>query len=174
MSHKFEIDGVVLKVNIWDTAGQEAYRALNRTFYREAKGGLIAVDMSVPPKMDSLEYWYKEFTAYADPKCQVIIIGNKADLEKDPETITVLEEFAQSKQIPFFEVSALTGINVDMAMHELMSLITQKYYKDPDNPSSSPLYPKRQIQNVESVRLSYATIMTDKSSGSTSSCCPKI
>jgi len=163
-----------LRVNIWDTAGQEIYRALNKTFYREAKGGLIAVDLSFPPKKDSLEYWYREFIAYADPKCQVIIIGNKADLEKDPETTAVLEEFAQAKQLPFFEVSALTGMNIDMAMHELMSLITEKYYKDPANPSNSPLFQKRKIDHVESVRLSYATIMTDKTSGSTSSCCPKI
>jgi len=161
-----------MKVNIWDTAGQEIYRALNKTFYREAKGGLIVVDLSDVPKKESLEYWYKEFKAHSDPKSQVIIIGNKADLDQDKETLVMLKQFASQMNLRFFEVSALNGLNVEDSMQQLISLITEIYYKD--NQAQSPLFQSRKRGDFgESVRLSENTVMTEKSSGSKSTCCGK-
>lgn len=161
-------------MNIWDTAGQEIYRALNKTFYKEAKGGLIIVDLSDVPKKESLEYWYKEFKAHSDPKSQVIIIGNKADLVQDKETLAMVRQFASEKKLHFFEVSALNGLNVEDSMQQLINSITETFYKDNANQTNSPLFQSRKRGNFgESVRLSENTMMTEKSSGSTSSCCGK-
>lgn len=172
VSHKFIIDDKVLKVNIWDTAGQEKFRALNKNFYREAKGGIIVVDLSAVPKTGSLEYWYNEFKSHADPKAQIMLIGNKADLEKEEDTVVMLNEFAKKMQIPYFEVSALTGLNIENSMFDFTMLIKDVFCQDnTEDNCNSPTPNMRNARNFQSsVRLD-ATVISEKDEASVSGGC---
>ncbi len=161
----------MLKAKIWDTAGQEIYRSLNKKFYKEARGGIIVADLSIVNKKANLEYWYNEFKEQSDKDSQVVLVGNKADLEKDEDTLALLKQFAQDKKIPYYEVSAWTGMNVDVVMKELMQIIAEKYYKDNRESASSPLFPKRNLCDAgQSIRLSETKTHNEDSS---SSCCSK-
>ena len=77
------IDGVVLKMHLWDTGGSDRFRSLVSMYYRDAIAAIICYDLSNERSFQSVDYWTSEMntknnvenfiTAYA---------GNKCDLEK--------------------------------------------------------------------------------------------
>lgn len=160
-----------MKVSLWDTAGQEIYRAINKTFYRDSRGGLILVDLSQTPNKESLEYWYHEFKNHADSKAQIVLVGNKSDLEKDPDTVQLLKDFSASKHIPFFEASALLGFNVDKTMESAIDLVYDKYYKGVENTSASFVDIRKGNDYSRSIRLGESMFSMKEEDLTSSSCC---
>jgi len=156
---------------LWDTAGQETYRAINKTFYRDSKGGLILVDLSQSLHKENLEYWYHEFKSHADSKAQIILVGNKSDLEKDPDTVEMLKEFAAKKHLPYFEVSALLGYNVEKAMEHVIDMVYDKYYKGVENTSASFVDIRKSKEYSRSIRLGDSVYTQKEDDPSSSSCC---
>ena len=71
----------MIKAQIWDTAGQERYRAITNTYYRQAIGVLLVYDISRRSSFESLEKWLKEVREHADERIELILVGNKSDLE---------------------------------------------------------------------------------------------
>ena len=63
-----KFNGKEIKVNIWDTAGQEAYRSLTKIFYKEASIAILVYDIT---KKDSFvemkDYWYQQLLEYGEP-----------------------------------------------------------------------------------------------------------
>ena len=133
VNHRFKTDTGVIKVSIWDTVGQERYRSINRVFYREAKGALLISELSSIPSQEDLEYWITEFKREANPKAQIIIVGNKADLKVEKGSEIILSEFSEKHNFKFFKVSAKTGDNVKRAIETLVNQISKKYFKDTDS-----------------------------------------
>ncbi len=103
----------MLKLQIWDTAGEELYRAMTRSFFRDAKVGVIVYDITEPKSFKSVTtYWVKEFRE-ACPESLVIVLGNKADLEDQRRVATEAgEDYCKSVGAHFFEVSAKTGKSI--------------------------------------------------------------
>jgi len=71
------------KLSIWDTAGQEAYHALNKIYYRNAQGALIVYDITDVDSFKRMMNWVKELRKVCDEGLPIIIVGNKADLESN-------------------------------------------------------------------------------------------
>lgn len=128
VNHHFKTSHGQVKVSLWDTVGQEKYRAINKVFYREAKGALLIYDLSDTPDRESLEYWIKEFQDYADKHAQIALIGSKADLDSNPDTEKMMEDFAAKYNIVFTKVSSKKGMNVEKAVQDLVDLISEKYF----------------------------------------------
>lgn len=68
-----------VQLMIWDTAGGEQFRALTRSFFRDARAGLVCFDMSSLPSFNQLGSWIKEFRD-SNPRSDIWIIGCKSDL----------------------------------------------------------------------------------------------
>ena len=75
------VDDVFIRAQIWDTAGQERYRAITNTYYRQAIGVLLVYDISRRSSFESIEKWLNEVRDHADQKVEIILVGNKNDLE---------------------------------------------------------------------------------------------
>lgn len=73
--------GATVRAQIWDTAGQDRYRAITNTYYRHAIGVMLVYDISNRESFDNLERWLVELRDHADEKIEVILVGNKSDLE---------------------------------------------------------------------------------------------
>ena len=103
-----------IKVELWDTAGQEKYNAVMNAYYRGAKGGVavLVYDVNEPKTLKSLEnHWMENLFKNLDPKdAKLTILANKCDTMD--EDASVGEAFANSKGIPFCKVSAKTDTNV--------------------------------------------------------------
>lgn len=71
---------IQLRLQIWDTAGQERYRAITSSFYKGSSGALVVFDVSKRFTFDKVDIWVKELRERAGENIQIIIIGNKIDL----------------------------------------------------------------------------------------------
>jgi len=112
-----------VKMNIWDTAGQEKYRAINRNLYLGAQGALLCFDSTRRLVVDDVDLWRREVQEHASTKCSIIIVGTKSDMEVNAETRELLEKYAKANGFPFIETSAKLGTNVQEAFKLVASEI---------------------------------------------------
>ena len=124
VSKKIEIgNNKSIKFDIWDTAGQEKYRALAKIFYQDSKIVILVYDITNKNSFNELKnYWYEKVKENSSSDVIFAIAGNKCDLyEKEEVEKTEGEKFAKEIGAIFHETSALNsnGINelfTDIAM----------------------------------------------------------
>jgi Ras-related protein Rab-2A len=110
------IDGKQIKLQIWDTAGQESFRSITRSYYRGAAGALLVYDITRRETFAQLEKWLNEARENASANMVIMLIGNKLDLEHK-RVVSTEEgaEFARKNNLIFLETSAKTAANVEDA-----------------------------------------------------------
>ena len=118
-----------LKVEIWDTAGQEQYRSLTKIFYKDATAAILVYDITRKKSFDEIKnYWYKQLLDCAPSDIVVGLAGNKADLfDREQVSEEEAKEFAKEIKAIFRLTSAMTAIGID----ELFSAVGKKIL-DPD------------------------------------------
>lgn len=114
-SYGVRIDNQIIKMQIWDTAGQESYKSVTRIFYRGAHCVFLAYDMTREETFLNLIEWHKEIKQHAAQDVQVYLIGNKSELTEQCEVqFEQALEFARKNGIhKCFETSAKTGKTVE-------------------------------------------------------------
>ena len=121
-SKELVIEGHNVKVQIWDTAGQEKYKSITNAYYKGAKGAFVVYDITNKNSFDNADNWLNNLRASADKKCSIILIGNKSDLEDKREvSIEQGEEKAKNNEIAFMETSALSGDNIDKSFEMMIN-----------------------------------------------------
>jgi len=118
---RIEHEGEIIKAQIWDTAGQERFRAITSAYYKGAMGALLVYDISKRTSFQMLDRWLNEIKAHTEPDLNIILVGNKSDLENLRE-VTKEEaiNYAKEHRMPFFETSALTSNNVEEVFKDLL------------------------------------------------------
>lgn len=111
----FPIDefGNSVKLEIWDTAGQESYKPLAPIFFQNSSIAVLVFDVTEPKTIDSLGY-YNDILKEYEQDCFIAVVGNKIDLE-DERKISYEEGKAYAEKIGsnfYMETSALTGEGV--------------------------------------------------------------
>ena len=130
-SKLFTIDNHKIKAQIWDTAGQEKYKAITGAYYKGSKGAFVVYDITRKETFESVDKWINDLKSSGDPKLIIIIIGNKCDLEEKREILKEQgEEKAKSFGCAFLETSALSGDNIDKGFEMMISEIFKKYGND--------------------------------------------
>lgn len=104
-----------IKLQIWDTAGQEAFRSITRAYYRGATGALLVYDISRRSSFEHLGQWLMDARQNAQHNMVIVLIGNKNDLDHREVTYEEGLWFAQQNGLFFLEASAKTGDNVEAA-----------------------------------------------------------
>ena len=130
-SKLFKLNGHNIKAQIWDTAGQEKYKAITGAYYKGSKGAFVVYDITRKETFESVDKWINDLKSSGDPKLIIIIIGNKCDLEEKREILKEQgEEQAKSFGCAFLETSALSGDNIDKGFEMMISEIFKKYGND--------------------------------------------
>ena len=115
------IDGKIVKVQIWDTAGQEKFRTIGAGIYRNANGIILAYDVTNLTSFENLKLWIYEINIYGN-NFSLMLVGNKTDKENERMVSYEMgQEFADELKIPFFETSPKSGSNVKYAFDKLIS-----------------------------------------------------
>ena len=117
-------EGKTIKAQIWDTAGEERYRAITSAYYRGAVGALLLYDISKRSSFQNVSRWLHELKENADTRIVVLLVGNKSDLAH--LRVVSREEaaaLAQKEQLAFMETSALDATNVEQAFHTILTEI---------------------------------------------------
>jgi small GTP-binding protein len=106
-----------VKLNIWDTAGQEKYHALTDVFFRGATGAIVVFDITDRDAFKKVIDYVLKLRKLADEEIAIVLVGNKLDLEHKravPKEVA-LEFIKENSNFiqEYFETSALTGDKVE-------------------------------------------------------------
>ena len=111
---KKEIDGKIIKVQIWDTAGHERFRSITYSYYRGANAIIIVFDLSDKKSFINIIEWLKQIEKHAQENVFKFLVGNKSDLiDERKVTYEEAKKYADEHDLPYIETSAKEGININ-------------------------------------------------------------
>eukprot|EP00929_Paragymnodinium_shiwhaense_P118509 TRINITY_DN9041_c0_g1_i2.p1 TRINITY_DN9041_c0_g1~~TRINITY_DN9041_c0_g1_i2.p1 ORF type:complete len:297 (+),score=43.29 TRINITY_DN9041_c0_g1_i2:113-1003(+) len=122
-----EIGDKLIKLQCWDTAGQDRFRSIVRSYYRGAAGALLVYDITRRDSFEHVTQWLEEARSSADPELVITLVGNKNDRPSDRQVS--YEEghaFAVNNGLHFLETSAVTGYMVDEAFTVTAQMVYRK------------------------------------------------
>lgn len=130
------IDNKQIKLQIWDTAGQESFRSITRSYYRDAAGALLVYDITRRESFNHLSRWLEEARQNGNPNMTIMLIGNKSDLEhRRAVSSKEGEAFAQEHNLIFLETSAKSAANVELAFINTAEKVYEKIKSGAYDPS---------------------------------------
>ena len=143
LSFNVKINEKVVKLQIWDTCGQELYRSLITNFYRNSSLAIIVYAINSKDYFENIEMWLRELRTHSNPDAKVFLIGNKIDLENERKiTREQGENFAKTNKLHLFlESSAKTGFNAKKVFIKAAKVLYDEHLKyknieDNANPNS--------------------------------------
>ena len=129
-SKSIKIDkNLYTNLKIYDTAGQEKYRALIKQYYQGTDGIILVFDLTNENSFNKLKSWINEVSDNTE-KAQIILVGNKADLIERKIDEETAENFAKQRDIKYIETSAKEGTNILLLFEELALDINKKKQND--------------------------------------------
>ena len=137
MTFFIKVDKKPIKLQIWDTCGQEVYRSLISSFYNNSSLAIVVYSIDNEESFNNLEFWLNELKTKGNPDINLFLIGNKADLEDNRKVSKeAAQEFAENNKIKLFlETSAKTGFNVPNIFIEAAKLLYEQHLKYKDRVS---------------------------------------
>ncbi|KAJ3440333.1 ras-related protein rab-37 [Anaeramoeba flamelloides] len=116
-------EGKELLFSFWDTAGQDKFHSVIRSYYRSANIVILVYDITNRESFLKLNFWHKEVVEYAPTNVKFMIIGNKSDqVKKRAVSVEEGQEFAEKKYSPFFETSAKNNENIFLIITRLIEI----------------------------------------------------
>ena len=111
-----------IRLDIWNTAGQERFRGITKNYYRGVNGIIFVFDMTNKDSFNKLKVWMSDAKQNMRPGTEMVIAANKNDLEKKREVSKeAIKEFGDKNNIEIFSTSAKTGEGVGEMLTDLVS-----------------------------------------------------
>ena len=118
-----------IKLQFWDTAGQDMYKQAITKFYKDVCGVVIVYDITVPSSFEQIDFWIRQAKGHCADDIQIILVANKSDQAPNRKVDEAEgQNVAQKSNALFIEASALSGDNVKQAFELLVnSILKQKF-----------------------------------------------
>ena len=130
-THQMKIGEKTVNLKIWDSAGQERFRSIQKHYYNQVDGILFVYDITKEDSFKIIESWFDEVKTKAINTLCGVLIGNKSDLEDERDVSTEDgKKLADQLKLEFIECSAFTGDNVEQAFIYLVESILEKKNKE--------------------------------------------
>jgi len=128
-SNLIKVEDKILKLQVWDTAGQESFRSITKIFYRGAHVVMLAYSIINGMSFENLSDWLREVRTQCSPDVIIFLVGNKADLEmlREVQLESVLEFKSMNNILYFQETSAKSGKNVETLFTDCAKFLYIKY-----------------------------------------------
>ena len=112
LTFNMKINDMVIKMQIWDTCGQEIYRSLISNFYRNSSLAVILYSIDNRESFEHAENWLSDLKSQANPDVRIFLVGNKCDLAHSRQvSMEEAKEIANKYGIKYIEASAKDTIN---------------------------------------------------------------
>jgi small GTP-binding protein len=120
-----------IKLQIWDTAGQDRFRAITKNYYKGANGIILIYDVTNLQTFENVKNWITQIREEANKNVVIFLAGNKADLPEESRAVQKEDgqKMAEEYNMPFQETSAKEGINVNETFQELVEKIDEVFSK---------------------------------------------
>ena len=153
-------EGGYIKAQIWDSAGQERYKAIVAGHYRRAAGALIVYDVTKKSTFEHITNWLKNINEMAEKNCITYLIGNKIDLldsNNNSREVSVEEaqKYAKDNGLKYYETSALTSVRINDCFEDLLQEIYNERRKikgklnEPIDKNAKVLYLNKSTEESE-------------------------
>ena len=121
----------IVRLQIWDTCGQETYRSIVVNFYRNSTLAILVYSIDDIDSFNAIETWVKQLKIYSNPDVKVFLIGNKSDLESSRVVTKEMGEKCKKdyKFDLFMETSAKTGFNSEEVFITAIKMLYEEFMK---------------------------------------------
>ncbi|KAM5329807.1 ras-related protein Rab-3C isoform 2-T2 [Glossophaga mutica] len=136
-----------IKLQIWDTAGQERYRTITTAYYRGAMGFVLMYDVTNEGSFTAVQDWSTQIKTYSWDNAQVILVGNKCDMEDERVISTERgQRLGEQLGFEFFETSAKDNVNVKQTFERLVDVICDKMSESLETEPAAAAKPHARLQ----------------------------
>ena len=137
LAFNVKINDKIIRLQIWDTCGQEIYRSIISGFYRNSSVVMLVYAINDKRSFININTWLKEVKLQSNPDIKIILIGNKSDLEEERQVqLNEAKKFTEENNIQFFsETSAKNGINTKEVFIEAAKLLYNDHLMYEENNS---------------------------------------
>ena len=120
-----------VKLQIWDTAGQDRFRAITKNYYKGANGIILIYDVTNFQSYENVKNWIAQIKESASQNVIVYLVGNKIDVKEEDRCVKTEDgkKIAEEFNLPFFESSAKLGININEIFEKIVEKIDEVYSK---------------------------------------------
>ena len=135
LTFNMKVNDKVIKLQIWDTCGQEIYKSLISNFYRNSSLAVLVYAIDSKESFNHVENWLNDLKSQANPDVRIFLVGNKADLEEERKVQKVEgEKYKEDQHLDLFmETSAKTGHNARNVLVEAAKILYKDYLKFDEN-----------------------------------------
>jgi small GTP-binding protein len=125
LSKKYQVWGLETELNVWDTAGEERYKAVTHPFYRGAVACILCFDVNDAKSFEELPSWVTDVRGQ-NPDIHMFLVGNKSDLYNVIGQ-DKCEQYATNQRMEYFETSALQNTSVNNLFDRVTSVVVDDY-----------------------------------------------
>ncbi len=120
-------DKANLKIQTWDTAGQDRYKALSAAYYRNSSAVILVYDITRRETFEHVTRWLAEIRQHVEESVPVLLVGNKLDLQHLRAVSQAdAKALATANSMSYMETSALNASNVDAAFRLLVNEVYER------------------------------------------------
>ena len=135
LTFNMKVNDKVIKLQIWDTCGQEIYKSLISNFYRNSSLAVLVYAIDNKESFNHVENWLNDLKGQANKDVRIFLVGNKADLEEERKVPKEEgEKYKEDQHLDLFmETSAKTGHNARNVLLEAAKILYKDYLKFDEN-----------------------------------------
>ena len=135
LTFNMKVNDKVIKLQIWDTCGQEIYKSLISNFYRNSSLAVLIYAIDNKESFNHAENWLNDLKSQANSDVRIFLVGNKADLEDDRKVPKEDgQRYKEEQHLDLFmETSAKTGHNARNVLVEAAKILYKDYLKFDEN-----------------------------------------
>jgi Ras-related protein Rab-1A len=138
----------VIKLQIWDTAGQDRFRAITKNYYKGAHGIILLYDVTNTQSFNNIKNWISQIKENTTEKVKICLVGNKCDMDGNRKILYEDgEKLAEENGIKFIETSAKNNLNVEETFKYLIEEIYSYHAKEKES-EEKPRERRRSFLNL--------------------------
>ena len=120
-SIKIHVDNRCIKVQIWDTAGLESFKAITQKYYRGSKAAIVMFDINNYDSFKAIESWVHSFLIKSDELNPVVcLVGNKIDINQPAVTHNEIIEIGNKLKIDYFGISVKNDSGIELVLNHIV------------------------------------------------------